>query len=72
MDFFSWLNGWKQHAVTNGKSASWANVMIGVPQSFVLGLLLFIIYIHDIDSDLCFKLCKFADYTKKDKKKYKM
>lgn len=32
-----------------------------VPQGFVSGLLLFLIYINDIDSYLCSKICKFAD-----------
>ena len=50
--------------VINGKSSSWGNVISAMPQSSVLGLLLFLIYINVTDSDLCSKLYKFADDTK--------
>ena len=62
--FFSWLTGRKQRVVINGVSFSWENVIIGVSQGSVLGLLLFSIYINDIDTHLFSKICKFADDTK--------
>ena len=50
---FSWLNGRRQHMVINGKSSIWGNVITGVLLGSVLGPLLFLIYINNIDIDLC-------------------
>ena len=61
---FSWLTGRRQHVVINDVSSIWGNVISGVPQGSVLGPLLFLIYINDIDTDLFSKICKFADDTK--------
>ena len=61
---FSWLTGRRQRVVINGVSSSWGNVIIGVLQGSVLGPLLFLMYINDIDTDLFSKLFKFAVDTK--------
>ena len=59
-----WLNNRYQRVVLLGNSSKWGKVMSGVPQGSVLGPLLFLIYINDIDDSINSKLLKFADDTK--------
>ena len=62
--FKNWLAKRKQHAVINGKSSNWRDVISGVPQGSVLGPILFLIYVNDIDEGLTCKISKFFDDMK--------
>ena len=45
--------------------SNWADVLSGVPQGLVLGLLVFVIFINDLDKGLNCRLLKFTDNTTK-------
>ena len=60
----NWLNGRKQRVAVSGRLSCCEDVNSGVPQVSVLGPLLFIIYINDLDNGVKSELSKFADDTK--------
>ena len=57
------LKNRKQRVVLNGQSSSWTNVLAGVPQGSILGLLFFLIYIKDLSDDLSSNPKLFSDDT---------
>ena len=59
-----WLIGRRQRVVVDGEVSNWKAVLSGVPQGSVLGPILFLIYINDLDDDITSKVLKFADDTK--------
>ncbi len=65
---YSWTENWlinrRQGVVINGTASNWTSVTNGVPQGSVLGQVLFIIYINDIDVGVNSFISKFADDTK--------
>ena len=60
----NWLRDRRQRVVVNGEASDWVSVTSGVPQGSVLGPLLFIIYVNDMDDEISAKISKFADDTK--------
>ena len=60
----NWLAGRRKRVCINQTFSSWTPVTLDVPQGNVLGLLLFLIYINDLDNGIVSKISKFADDTK--------
>ena len=60
----NWLADRRQRVNINGKVSGWAEEKSGVPQGSVLGPLLFLIFINDIDDGIISKIWKFADDSK--------
>ena len=59
-----WLTDRRQRVVVDGEVSNWKSVLSGVPQGSVLGPILFLIYINDLDDSITSNILKFADETK--------
>ena len=60
----NWLKGRKQRVCIRGAGSAWIDVISGVPQGSVLGPILFLIFVNDLDCGVINWLLKFADDTK--------
>ena len=75
-----WLTDRRQRIVVDSPVSSWKSVSSGVPQGSVLGPILFLVYINDLEQGVTGKILEFADDTKLfrktkeigDKKNYKV
>ena len=59
-----WLTDRRQRVVVDGEVSNWKPVLSGVPQGSVLGPILFLLYINDLEEGVTSKIFKFADDTK--------
>ena len=59
-----WLTDRKQSVVVDGEVSSWKSVLSGVPQGSVLGPILFLVYINDLEKGVTGSILKYADDIK--------
>ena len=59
-----WLTNRRQRVVVDGEVSSWKLVLSGLPQGSVIGPILFLVYIDELEEGVTCKILKFADDTK--------
>ena len=59
-----WLTDRRQRVVVDGEVSNWKSVLSGVLQGSVLGPIVFLIYINDLEDSITSNVLKFADDTK--------
>ena len=59
-----WLTDRRQRVIVDGEVSSWKSVLSGVPQGSVLGPILFLVHINDLEERVSGKILKFANDTK--------
>ena len=59
-----WLTDRRQRVVVDGEVSSWKSVLSGVPQGSVLGPILLLVYIDDLEEGVTGNIFKLADDTK--------
>ena len=66
-DVINWIEKWftlrRLRVIVDGEISNWKPVLSGVPHGSILGTILFLIYINDLEDDISSKELKFADDT---------
>jgi len=64
----NWIEKWlidrRQRVVVDVEVSNWKSVLSEVPQGSVLGPMLFLVYINDLNDDIASNVFKFVDDTK--------